>query len=461
MGSAIILLPFYIAYLSTADFGALSVYFAFSLFIQILTTYSFDTSLYIHFHEFKNDNPKLASFISSAFVLMLWIGFVVGFIFIFTGDFIFGNVFTDKPVAFYPYGFLTAVTGIFQAMFKVYGNLLQSREKPHVFFWSNVFSFTLVIFFTLAGLKLFPGTLFGPVGGRLLAALFSGVWALTRVFREFGFHFNYPLLRTSFSFNFYTFAYQLLQWVINYFDRIIMVFYLALSEVGIYDFAMKCLLIIEFILNGLHNTFYPKVVASVMTQTDKGSSPEINRYYHGFISVVMIIICLSVLVFPWLIEALVHKPDYKASIQYIPYIALIYIFRALRLFFAAPYSILKYTRPMPVIYLIVSGIKILFTVFLIKEYGIYGVIASSFLSALAEILLLRYNVRQKFAFRYNLFKVVVAPMSLFVLILVLEPLLGQQYPLLLHTFYTLCCGVILWWAYRKEIHLINPLKIIR
>ena len=461
MASAIILLPFYIAYLSTTDFGALSVYFAFSLFIQILTTYSFDTSLYIHFHEFKNDKPKLDSFISSAFVLMLWIGLAVGFIFIFSGDFIFGSIFRDKPIAFYPYGLLTAATGIFQALFKVHGNLLQSREKPEVFFWSNIFSFSLVVIFTLLGLKLFPGTLVGPVGGRLLAAFLSGLWALFRIFREFGVHFNYPLLRTSFHFNLYTFIYQLLQWVINYLDRIIMVFYLSLSEVGVYDFAMKCLLIIEFILNGLHNTFYPKVVSTIMAQPAKSSSPEINRYYHGFISVIMILICLCVLTFPWLMETFITKSDYKASAQFMPYIAVIYIFRAIRLFFATPYGILKYTKPLPVIYVIVSAIKILLTVLLIQRFGVYGVIAASLISAVVEVVLLRFNLKGKFVFNYNLFKIIVAPVSLFVIILVLEPMLGEVIPLILHLFYTLCCGLLLWWVYRNEIKLIDPFRIIR
>jgi O-antigen/teichoic acid export membrane protein len=461
LGSAVILLPFYIAYLSTADFGALSVYFAFALFIQICTTYSFDTSLYIHFHEFKNDKPKLASFVSTAFVLMLAIGLGIGIIFIFSGEFIFSSIFSEKPVAFYPYGFLTAATGIFQALFKVHGNLLQSREKPEIFLRSNLFSFALIVIFTMVGLTLFPGTLIGPVGGRLLAAFISGLWALNRIFREFGVHFDFWLLRSSFSFNFYTFIYQLLQWVINYIDRIIMVFYLALAEVGIYDFAMKCLLIIEFILNGLHNTFYPKVVSAVMAQPSKGSTPEINRYYHGFISVIMILICLSILAFPWLIETFVKKEDYRSSIQYFPYIALIYIFRALRLFFAAPYGILKFTRPLPVIYLIVSAIKIFFTVILITGYGIYGVITSSLLSAVVEIILLRFNIKAKFQFRYNLFKVVIAPMVLFGLILFLEPLLGNEYAFPLHTFYTIGCGGLLWWTYRNEIKLINPMKASR
>ena len=42
--------------------------------------------------------------------------------------------------------------GIFQAIFKVHSNLLQSREKPETFFWSNVVSFSLIAFFIVVGL---------------------------------------------------------------------------------------------------------------------------------------------------------------------------------------------------------------------------------------------------------------------------------------------------------------------
>jgi O-antigen/teichoic acid export membrane protein len=462
LGSAIILLPFYVGSLSTADFGALSIYFAFSLFIQILTTFSFDTSLYIHFHELKNDRPRLSAFVSSAFVLMFGIGASVALIFVFAGDFVFSSVFTDKPIAFYPYGLLTAATGVFQSLFKVQGNLLQSREKPLVFFWSNVASFSLIVVFTILGLKLFPHTLAGPVGGRMIAAVLSGIWALTKVFREFGFHFDYRLLRSTFSFNFYTFLYQLLQWTINYFDRIIMaIFLVSLDDIGVYDFAVKCLLIIEFILNGLHNTFYPKVVSTLMAQTKKESVPEINRYYHGFIAVIMMLICLCVLTFPWLIEKFVTKTDYHQAIRFIPYVGLIYIFRAIRLFFAAPYGIIKYTKPLPVIYGIVSAVKIMLTIVLMKHYNVYGVIAASLISAILEIVLLRFNIKMKFTFRYNVFKILIAPFILFLMVIGLEPLFGVQFSLQLHAFYVLCCVILLWWTYRRELKLIDPFKIIR
>ncbi|HEY0743766.1 MAG TPA: oligosaccharide flippase family protein [Chryseosolibacter sp.] len=461
MGSAVILLPFYIAFLSTSDFGALSIYFAFSLLIQIITTFSFDTSLYIHYHELKNDRPRLNTFVSSAFFLMIFIGSAVGLIFVFVGDFVFTKIFEGKTISFHPYGLIAAFTGVFQSLFKVKGNLLQSREKPDVFFWANVISFGLVVVFTIAGLKVFPNTLVGPVGGRMLAAVLSGSWAFWRILREFGVHFNYPLLRSTFHFNFYTYFYQILQWVINYFDRVILVFYLTLSDIGVYDFAFKCLLIIEFILNGLHNTFYPKVVSTVMGQKQKGSSPETNRYYHGFIAVLMILICFCILTFPWVIETFVSKRSYHEAIPILPYLAVIYIFRAIRLYFASPYGIIKYTKPLPIIYGIVSAVKIGLTILLITRFGLYGAVASSITAAILEIILLRFNLGERFVFTYNRFKILVAPIGLFLLIVGLEPFYGIQFGFLLHLFYVIACVVMLWWAYRNELKLLDPLKIIR
>ena len=74
MASAIILLPLYIHHLSTELYGALSVYMVFTLLVQIVVTFSFDTSVYIHFQELKGDQKKLSAFMSSAFVFMLMIG---------------------------------------------------------------------------------------------------------------------------------------------------------------------------------------------------------------------------------------------------------------------------------------------------------------------------------------------------------------------------------------------------
>jgi O-antigen/teichoic acid export membrane protein len=172
----------------------------------------------------------------------------------------------------------------------------------------------------------------------------------------------------------------------------------------------------------------------------------------------MLGVCMGVLVLPWAIETFVWKPAYHATIPYLPYLATIYFFRTMRLFFTAPYGILKYTKPLPFIYVVIAGIKIVLMLLLMPSLEIYGVIVGSLVSAAIEIVLLQYNIRSMFRFKFNFFKIVGAPMTLFLLIITLEPMLGQQYPYTIHSIYILACALLLWWGYRKEIQVINPFR---
>lgn len=457
MASAVILLPFYISYLSAADLGALSIYTAFSMLIQIFVSFSFDTSLYIYYHEFKTDKHKMAVFVSSAFVFVLILSALVGFVFIVIGTPFFSFIFKTQAIYFYPYGIIALATGIFQALFKIFSSLLQSRQQPEVYFWSNLISFSLVVVFTVLGLQFFPNELTGPITGRMLALLISAAWALFMIFSEFGFHFSYSELKTTFNFNRSAFLYQLQQWLMNYFDRPLMLFLnVPISTVGIYDVTMKCLSAIDFVINPLFNTFYPKILGTVMSQQNKGSTPEINRYYHGLTAVIVLLVAGSVFVFPILIDAFIKNPDYRAARQYIPYLSLIFLLRGMRLYFNLPYGALKYSKPLPFYYIIISASKIILIVLLIHRYEIYGVIFSSFVSYGIEIILLRQGVKDKFRFQFNPFKLILAPLALALLILCLEPLLAEVHATFVHALYLVFGFLMLIWVYRNEMKLINP-----
>lgn len=454
--SGIILLPFYIHYLSANLYGALSIYLSFSLLTQILVTYSFDSSLYIHFHEFKNNRPKLSVFIGSAFVFILIVGLVIGLILFITGDFLFRLILDDKGIAFFPYGAVSLITGIFQAVFKVWNSLQQTRERPNAYFWSNIIFFSMMALFTISGLYVFPNTLTGPLGGRLSASLIVGIWTLSKVFKEFGIHLDYSWLKKSFGFNNYIFIYQLLQWIINYFDRMLMVFYLPLAKVGIYDFTLKCLLIIEFLTSGLNNSFMPKVVSTIIGQDKKTSTIEINRYYNGLTATVMIMVCLSILGFPIIIEFLnrlqvTKNKEYLEAINYIPYAGLIYLFRGLRLYFVSPYSALKYTKPLPVYYTIVMATKITIMVLLIPTLAIPGVLLASFVSSIVEIVLLSQGLKGKFEFKFNKSKMIYGPVILLTIIFVTEFFTNPGDRNWIHMIYLLCSIIFLWRVYRSEI----------
>lgn len=463
MASAIILLPFYIKYLPTESYGAFAICLSFSALIQILTTYSFDSALYIYFHELKNDRVKLSQVVSSSFNFMVLLGLALVVISFVLGNLVFSLFASKSSLSFFPYGFVSVGIGISQALFKVHGNLLQTREKPTPFLWSNLVVFTIIAATTIVGLTLFPNSLVGPLTGRLLAFGLAACWALLRIYREFGFHLSSPWIYTSAGFNAYTFVYQLQQWVINYFDRFIILFFMpttALASVGIYDFAVKCLVPIELLLNGLNASIFPKVIQLIGKQSEvKTSSPEINRYFYGQISVIMLISTAAVLILPLGMSFFQLKGGYLSALQYIPYLAPLFILRSIRLYFVLPLNTLKRSRQLTQTSFLVSVVKILAMYFLISQFGLMGIMGAAGIAYGIELVLLWLTLKPYYVIKANAFKLLIAPITLMTVSLVGEIITPQSLSDWLHASLFLISVAFLMIAYRNELPLLKTIKL--
>ncbi len=461
MANAVLLLPFYLYYLTAQDFGTLALYLSVSILVQIIVTYSFDASLYLYFHEYKNDPKKLSVFISSAFGFVLLLGTIVSTVLLLTGGLIFHHVFSANNIEFYPYGFFSVITAVFQSVFKINNALLQSREKPELFLWSNLLSFVLVAGFTVIGLWMFPNTLMGPLGGKMVAFVISGLWVLIRIYREFGIHFNITVLRQTFTYSTYQFVYQLQQWVINYFDRPIMALMITMTDLGVYDFTIKCLLLLDFVIAAVVNSFFPKILSRTSGQILDRSSLEINRYYHGLTAVIMLMVSGTILILPILITAFVRKPGYDQAINFVPYASLVFLLRGMRFFFGLPYSIRKDSKPLPVIFMIVSAGKVTLSFLLIRQFGIYGAIGATLAATALEVVLLWLWMRKKFDYTFNPLKLVVGPLLIMMTVLIAEPLISNSFTLIAHGCYLLLTVLLLAWLYRNELKLIIPSNLFQ
>jgi O-antigen/teichoic acid export membrane protein len=461
LASGIILLPFYFRYLSTTVYGASALYTGVSMLVQILVTYSFDSSVYSYFHEFKNDKLKLSTYVSSAFTFILLLSLLMAVILSLSGSFIFEKVFTESRILFYPYGLISVATGIFQAIIKVNSTLLQTQEKASSFLWLNLLSFFLIALFTVGGLYFFPDELVGPIGGRFAAVAITGSWVLFTIYRQFGVHFDFAFLRSTFGFNHPSFLYQVMQWFNGYYDRVLMASFLPMTQVGIYDLTVKVVTAIEFALSGFYNSFFPKVLGIVALQTEKRSTVEINRYYNGLTAVTILLVGLCIFLFPIIIKWFITKPGYFEAIPWIPFVAVTYLLRTVRFYVTMPYAAIRYQKPLPFFYLLIVAAKIGAMLFLIPRFGIMGVLMSTWIGYCVEVIVLYFGIKNRFRFQVNLFKTVAAPMLMAVLIVALEPWLGSQHPLLLHGGYLFCGVALLGWAYRNELKVIQLSKIIK
>lgn len=432
-----------------------------SMLVQIIVTYSFDASIYFYFHEYKSDEKKLAKYVSSVFTFILIVSLVIGTILTISGGWIFNTFFADAKILFYPYGLIAVFTGVFQAILKVNSSLLQTQERASSFLWFNLLSFSLIATLTITGLSFFPNDLIGPVGGRFLATGISGFWVLIVVYRQFGFQFDFQFLKSTFSFNHPSLIYQIMQWFNNSYDRVLMLaLNLPLVQVGIYDFAAKCLSVMEILLISFYNSFFPKVLGITALQTEKKSTVEINRYYNGLTAVTILLVTLSIFGLPIAIQWF-KKSQYLDALPWIPFLAVTYLLRSMRFYVAMPYAALKYSKPLPFFYAFIVAIKIASMVVLIPAYGIMGLIIATWIGYSVEVVILYFGVRNKFEISFNAFKLIAAPLSMALVIVILEPLLSHKFELLIHLLYVVIAGLVLGWAYRNELKIFNWASLLR
>ena len=94
--SGIILIPFFTQNLSPTDFGVNALYFTILYFIQIISTFGFDTYIGIYYYEYKNNQRKLKEYIGTVIVSLMVIGLFLITVMLFCGEQIFQIIFANK-----------------------------------------------------------------------------------------------------------------------------------------------------------------------------------------------------------------------------------------------------------------------------------------------------------------------------------------------------------------------------
>ncbi len=451
LASSFILLPFYTNYLSTSDYGLLALYLSISLLVQILVNFALDTTIGIHYFEFRDDQAKLRSFIGTIAGLLLVVGLLFALLSAGIGNIFFSKIFPNNDLKFYPYGFLAVLTGIFNSYFKTYINLLINQERPARYFWMNITIFALTIILTLAGLYFYPHSLIGPLGARFVAGLLIFVATIFFFKTEFDISIKVSFLKGLFVFCLPVFLYFIIAWILSFADRFIIKAYMEASDVGIYDFIVKCTLIIDFVLNGLSSAITPKVYKILKEMKLNESTVEMNRYFNGFTIVTLFMVPLLVLIIPVVIPLIVTRKDYYAGFPFVGILCLGFLARALHLMYLIPIYYFKKTARLPVILFLSATLQIGFTIMGIKEFGLMGAVWANFLSRPIQVLFLFLFSRNIFQFRFNKSKLIYLPLFYIILNLFCYFIFRNEHLV----FVSLCQLIIVYAAvvvvFRKEI----------
>lgn len=409
LSSVVLLIP-YTDNLNTADYGALAIYISFALFVQILMNYAVDSYLSVHYYDHHEDETKLKHFLSSISGIVLSIGLLFIGLFSLLGYFLFPIIFKDTGIEFFPWGFMSVLTGFFNAWFRTYVNIQVFADRPIKYFLFGLFNFVVTIAISVILIYQFPFTLVGPMWGRLLSGVL--IFLLTFIYglKEFGIKFKFNLLPEIKSYATPVVLFSLLTWVLGYINNYILTGLATTSDVGVYDFALKCTLVIEYAGLGITGAINPRIYQLWKKSDQRISTPEENRYYHVYSALNILIIASNILLLPFIIKLFVSNEQYYASIQYLPVLCAAFVFKGLYTMYINPILFYKKTKALPVMLIVTAIVQIVSGIVFIKLFGLWGAVWSYFLVRPIQIILLRYAAREIFTFNYNSFKLFWVPL---------------------------------------------------
>lgn len=446
LASVILLIP-YTENLNTSDYGALAIYISFSLLVQILMNYGVDSYVSVHYYDHKDDPTALRRFLAEITGGLLVYGVALIAILSFIGWLSFPVIFRDGNIGFWPYGIMSIITGFFNAWFRMYVNLQVFADRARKYFWFGLFNLVVTVGISAWLVYENPFTLIGPMWGRLLSGVLIFILTFGYGLREFGLRLNAAILKPVRSYSTPIVLFSLLTWVLGYINNYILNAMATPADVGVYDFALKCTLVIEYAGLGLLGTINPRIYQLWKKNGNLTSTPEENRYYHAYSAVNILIIAVNIAILPYLIRLVVSNEGYYDSIALLPVLCVSFAFKGLYGMLVNPVFYFKKTAILPRVMVYSAIIQVVSGILLTKYFGVWGAVWSFFLVRPIQILILWREVRGVYSFRFNPVKMILVPTIYVVIVAVsslVEPLRDHQPTLIQAVFAVILIGFVYW-----------------
>lgn len=448
------LLIFYTHYLTKAQYGTFIIYISFTGFMQLLTNLGLETYIGVSFFESKNNWTALKSKIGTITGYLLIWGIFIIFISSILGENLFKLIFRENDIFFFPYGLMSVITAFFNSYFKTYTSLLINQEKHGRFAVVNLANLIMTIVFSLWGLFMFPFSLVGPMCGRLLSGFGIFIIAFFSFAKESKIRIHLgDELKQTLRFSLPVLIFLLLTWSISSIYPFIMNSLMTLEDIATFGVVIQFTYLLEFILNGMGSSFWPKVYGIIKDNNLTGSTPELNKYFSGFNAITLLIIPASTFFIPLLLPLLITK-DYEASFIFLSIINIAFVSRGLYSYFIAPIYLFKKTRVLPKIYLYTAVINIVISIFLIKYFGIWGAVAANLITKILQNVFLYFAARKFFTFNFNSLKFVWLPLIVTIVVISSEYFLTKHNLHFIRLSQMLFSYLMVYIFYRNEVSLL-------
>jgi len=455
LASGLVLLPFYTNWLTSDQFGVFALYIAITMFLQVIFNFGFDNYIGISFIDNKNNPAILSEIIGTIVLSLLIIGAFVILSSLLVGESIF-NLFNNSgskktQLLFFPYGLMAVVTAFFNSMFKTYTSLLIYQQRSNKYMFMNLFNFILTISISLAWLNMNKYSLQGPMWGRLLSGLGIFMLAIFYFNKEYRLRFSSKYWSLFRKFCTFLVFYQLLSWTLSNIDKFIIGHFLSPTDVALFDFAIKCLVVIEFLQNGLSSAIIPLVFGHWTNEPTEQSKADVRKYFNGFSAVSIIAIPLYAIVVPLLVPLIVKNTIYYESFKFLPILGLGFMFISLRQIYSFPLLAKKRSDLLTKAFAFSAIAQVLLTVIAVKFLGLKGAVWVSLLTKPIQIIFMYIESRKIMKLDLSIKKQIILPIIVTISVIIVYMVLSPKNYFWGLLFYAIIAPMLTYFFYRREI----------
>lgn len=416
LSSVVLLIP-YTDNLNTADYGALAIYISFALFVQILMNYGVDNYLSVHYYDYYNKPNTLSKFIAEVTGTMFIYGILLSLALSLFSLCLFPIIFQGSTINFWPFGFMSILTGFFNAWFRMYVNIQVAADKALKYFYFGLFNFIITILISTVLVYSYPQTLIGPMWGRLISGFIIFVVTFIAGIKYYQISFKFKFFKRIFNYASPIVIFGLITWLLSYGNNYLINALKSVNEVGIYDFASKATILLEYLAIGVLGAINPRVFKAWKQHGAIYTSPEESRIYHAYSAINIFAISISIFLLPQIIRVFINNEAYYASINYIPLFCLSFILRPFQGMLLGPIFYQKRTKLLPKIMLITALSQLIISYFLITYFDIWGAVLGFFISKQLQVIVMWVFVKNFYKIRINFWKLIGMPTLYFVLVM--------------------------------------------
>ncbi len=311
--SSIVLFPIFSYYLSSADYGILSITGSITILASTIAMLELPRAItrYIYAQEtFQNSKDK---FICSAIITVFSIHIAFAIILSLAGKFILKPVLND--ISFYPYMLVAIIALPFTALFDFYKQLKKAEQQGYKAFLAEMLYYGANILFNLLFVVFFKMDALGIILSTLVVAVLFAIYLFVFEIKIISSGFSWSLLKSLLKYSLPVFVFILFGIFMENTDRLFLNYKVNASSSGIYYIALTFASIFSILKESVNSSLTPWFYK----QYENKQYKEIENIFR-LILVSMTIIAIILSWFGYeILYILSNNSELLAAYEYIPF----------------------------------------------------------------------------------------------------------------------------------------------